>query len=267
LLATAREVIYLAAVNNQIDHLELGRPARPGQLILERRFQIARRAIGGFNRDEILLDLGCGNGAQTVLFAASVKRVIGVDIISIKGAEQAVAPESFSFVRSDAGYLSLRDNFCDIATSFEVLEHVPDDGLAISEVARVLRPGGKFIFSLPNKWWIFESHGAHVQSLNWVPWNRVPFVSWLPSFIHTRIAKARIYTLKGALKLAQNAGLKPIAWGYITAPLDVLPEGALRRLLRATIFRKETTKVPFLAVNLYVCCRKPKTLLKMDDGI
>jgi SAM-dependent methyltransferase len=37
----------------------------------------------------------------------------------------------------------------DVCTSTEVLEHVPDDALAFSELHRVLRPGGRLVFSVP----------------------------------------------------------------------------------------------------------------------
>lgn len=37
----------------------------------------------------------------------------------------------------------------DVCTSTEVFEHVPDDGLGFAELRRVLRPGGRLVFSVP----------------------------------------------------------------------------------------------------------------------
>ena len=34
-----------------------------------------------------------------------------------------------------------------------------------AECLRVLKPGGRFIISVPNKWWIFETHGADLPLL------------------------------------------------------------------------------------------------------
>ncbi|MDP8228503.1 MAG: hypothetical protein P9M15_03525 [Candidatus Electryoneaceae bacterium] len=103
---------------------------------------------------------------------------------------------------------------------------------------------------------MFETHGAVIPGLNWVPWNRVPLISWLPTWLHDRIAMARIYTMKTALKLMLQGGFEPLEYGYITAPLDVLPDGRLRQWLRRTIFLSDTTPNPLLAVNLYVIARK-----------
>ncbi len=241
---------------NQPIHIELGRPARPGQLILERRFNLATELMPDLNCQPMMLDLGCGNGAQTIYFASSVGRIIGVDVISIQRAERSVGKDHFDFVRADAGNLPFSDESFDIVTAFEVLEHFPDDYLACREVARVLKSSGRFILSVPNKWWVFESHGATVPGFNWLPWNRLPLLGWLPGFLHRKIARARIYTMREAVRLVENSGLHVVDKGYITAPLDVLPQGRVRKLLRNTIFKGDRTKVPFLAVNLFVLCQK-----------
>ncbi|MGC5341134.1 class I SAM-dependent methyltransferase, partial [Escherichia coli] len=44
------------------------------------------------------------------------------------------------------------DQSVDVFVSFETLEHVPDPERIISEVKRVLKPGGTFIGSVPNLW-------------------------------------------------------------------------------------------------------------------
>lgn len=239
-------------------NIEPGRPAREGQLILQRRFALARDLFGGFAGCGRLLDLGCGNGAQTLYFAPEVRRLLGCDITPLQKTEGAAPVGSFDFLLADAGKLPIASGSIDLAVSFEVLEHLPDDLAAAKEVARILKPGGRFLFSVPNKWWIFESHGAAIPGFNWIPWNRVPFVGWLPRIIHESYARARIYTMARALKLCRQAGLEPVERGYITAPLDVLPDGLIRRFLRRLVFRNATTSNPFLAVNLFVLCRKPQ---------
>jgi len=241
---------------NQPQHIELGRPARPGQLILARRFSLANQLIPDLAGLPLMLDLGCGNGAQTIYFCSTVKKVVGADVIPLSRAESSVGENIFDFVKTDAGSLPFSDKSFDLVTAFEVLEHFPSDSLAVGEVVRVLKPAGRFLLSVPNKWWIFESHGATVPGLNWLPWNRLPFVGWLPDFLHRKIARARIYTMRSALQLVEQQGLKVVAKGYITAPLDVLPEGIIRRFFRKTLFRGDKTNVPFFAVNLFILCQK-----------
>lgn len=49
----------------------------------------------------------------------------------------------------DVQRLTFEDSVFDLCTSTEVFEHVDDDHAGFSEVRRVLRPGGKFIFTVP----------------------------------------------------------------------------------------------------------------------
>jgi len=242
-------------------HLESGRPARRGQLILERRFRIFQKTALPLGKVKRLLDLGCGNGAQTVFFLNHAEQIIGLDKTHLDRTENPAPRAGFTPVQGDAEELPFTSGSMDMAVSFEVLEHLPDDAAAVREVCRVLKPGGGFFFTIPNRWWIFESHGANIPTLNWIPWNRVPLLSWLPRRLHDRIARARIYTLTKARRLVREGGLIPQADGYVTAPLDVLPESRLRRLLRGTFFNSDTTRCPLLAVNLYLYAVKP------DDSI
>jgi len=255
-LATPKTGTYLFRMLPAIRNLEPGRPARVGQSILERRYRIVSKFLCGRLNNSVMLDIGCGNGAQTVHFRKDVRQLIGLDMFSAYEAETPVGRDCFKFIRGSALELPLKSESMDIVTAFEVLEHLPDDLHAVQEIARVLKPDGVFFFSVPNKWWLFESHGAIVPGLNWIPWNRVPFFSWLPRPIHERLAKARTYTLVRARKLVEVSGLKPIAGGFITAPLDVLGDSAFKWILKKLVFRKDTIRNPFLAVNLFVAAQK-----------
>ena len=120
--------------------------------------------------------------------------------------------------------------------------------------ARVLTPGGTLVLSVPNKWWIFETHGARLPLL---PWNRVPFFSWLPRPIHGRFARARIYTRGRILRLLAEAGFEILACRYLTAPMDVVRQEGLAALLRRTIFSGPGTRWPILSTSIFVMARRP----------
>ena len=120
----------------------------------------------------------------------------------------------------------------------------------------MLNPGGLAAISVPNKWWVFETHGAKLPLL---PWNRVPFFSWLPRVIHERYANARIYTVQRIIHLMRKHGFTVIDHTYITAPMDVLKEGKLKRFLVKNIFTGDTTKVPFLSTSIFVIAQKKIT--------
>ncbi|MBT3801118.1 MAG: hypothetical protein HOG05_08200, partial [Bacteroidetes bacterium] len=85
-----------------------------------------------------------------------------------------------------------------------------------------------------------------------LPWNRVPFFSWLPRPLHERWANARIYTKKRIVRLLEDSGFEVKEAKLMTAPLDVMKDSPLKRFLKKYIFRGKITKNPFLATNVFV---------------
>ncbi len=235
-----------------------GKPAGAGDFLLERR----RRLIWPHlpERASLLLDVGCGNGAQTALLASRFDFVVGADPDPAYLGEMAtlasrLAPGArVAPVRCAGGALPVLDGACDVVTCFEVLEHVDDDAEVLRELRRALRPGGRLVVSVPNRWWIFETHGANLPLL---PWNRVPFLSWLPRALHDRWARARIYRRRQIVALLRSCGFVIEHTAYVTAPMDVVNSPRLRAFLRGTLFRADSTAVPPLAVSVLVVARKP----------
>lgn len=237
-------------------HLATGRPADPGQFVLERRARLVLPLLPP--RAGHLVDFGCGNGAQTLRFRERFDVITGVDIAPAElaafarecarlGCEGTVR----GVLADDAG-LPLPDACADVVTSFTVLEHVADERRALRELRRVLKPGGLLVVTVPNRWWLFETHGCDLPLL---PWNRVPLVSWWPRRLHDRWARARIYRRREIVALLRECGFTVEDIARLTAPLDVLPDGALRRALRATLFRADRARWPWLATEILVAAR------------
>ncbi len=236
-------------------HLARGRPAESGDLLLERRTRLAAPHLPG--GDGVLLDFGCGNGAQTLALAPRFRQTVGVDVErehlrALARAVAGVAPGRVTPVLFGGGRLPFRDRAFDAAVSFEVLEHVPDDRAALAELRRVLRPGGVLVLTVPNRWWPFETHGADLPLLRR---GRVPLLSWLPRRLHDRWARARIYRRREICALVGEAGFRVEEALYVTAPMDVVRPAALQRLLRRTVFAGDRTPVPWLATAVMVAAR------------
>ena len=138
--------------------------------------------------------------------------------------------------------------------SFEVIEHLSsEDG--VQYYFDSLKPGGMMAISVPNKWWPFETHGAKLPLL---PWNRVPFFSWLPRPIHERYANARIYTKGRIQKLLEKHGFEVVDYCYVTTPLDVLNDSWIKRFLLKYTFKTITTNLPIKAPAIFMVARKAK---------
>jgi len=238
-------------------HLAGGVPAARGQFILERRARLVRPLLPGPGGH--LVDFGCGNGAQTLCFSEDFDRLTGVDIseIFLKDFRREIVSRGLEnkveALVTEGGPIPLPEGIADVVTSFTVLEHVPDEQAALAEMRRILKPAGKLIISVPNRWWIFETHGADLPLL---PWNRVPLVSWWPKKLHDRWARARIYRRREIEKLLVQSGFSIDVSFRMTAPMDMIPWGPLRRLVRSTLFRPDRAPFPIQATEIVVAATR-----------
>ena len=93
------------------------------------------------------LDVGCGTGAltQTILELASPHAVKGVDPSEgfVQFTQAHITDPRASFIVGDAQALPAEDNAYDAVVAGLVLNFVPDTGRALSEMARVAKPGSK----------------------------------------------------------------------------------------------------------------------------
>jgi SAM-dependent methyltransferase len=125
----------------------------------EQILPLAAEHLAGAER---VLDVGCGEGQVARLaVAGGAGHVVGVDPT---WAQVLVARDRGggpSYARSGAGALPFHSGSFDAAVACLVFEHIRDVDDAIAEVARVLVPGGRFLFFLnhpllqtPNSGWI-----------------------------------------------------------------------------------------------------------------
>lgn len=237
------------------DHY-LGKPADDTDLIISRRIQLMEDQSGFFDTGKDCIEIGCGGGATINRVANKFRQCLGIDIFnySTPFQEQQKIWDahncSFRLVNLEKDVFT--EKFQRII-SFEVIEHFQNED-TVSKYFDILEPGGLAAISVPNKWWIFETHGANLPLL---PWNRVPFFSWLPRPLHERWANARIYTKSRITRLLEKQGFEIITCEYVTAPMDVLKEGKLKRWLLKNIFNGNSTTVPFLATAIFVLAKKP----------
>jgi len=236
--------------------IALGKPAAYGQEIVKRRFRLTTATVAWQNKT--VLDFGCGNGAQTCEFTPIGGKILAVDVTL---SDLQILRQYRDLRRSDliipiqynGSHLPIASSAIDLVMSFDVLEHVHDEALALGEMHRVLKPDGEIVLTVPNKGWIFETHGAYLPLL---PWYRVPFLSWLPQSWHRRIAKARIYRRRDIVKLLQAHSFQVLRTQYVTAPLDVLKNPRLKSLLRTLVFCGDTTPFSILATAIFIHGRK-----------
>lgn len=94
-----------------------------------------------------VLDLCCGQGNTTSALLAAGHDVIGADFSPLMLAQARDRAPDAEFVEADAQNLPFdADSFEAVTCTFGLM-HVPDQPRALSEIARVLRPGGRFVMT------------------------------------------------------------------------------------------------------------------------
>ncbi|MBN2240371.1 MAG: methyltransferase domain-containing protein [Dehalococcoidales bacterium] len=102
-----------------------------------------------------VLEIGCGGGLDSAEFARNGAQVTSTDFTSMgvktttELLQQAGLPVNVQ--QADATDLQFEDNSFDCVYTFGVLHHIPDIGKALSEIKRVLKPGGQLMAMIYNR--------------------------------------------------------------------------------------------------------------------
>lgn len=114
-------------------------------------YDFARKHVKG----KKILEVGCGAGYGTHLLSEYALSVIGVDnsAETIAYANNKYMRENLSFKYYEGSKLPFEGSLFDVVVAFQVIEHIPPSALIqfLSEIKRVLKKGGLFLSSTPNK--------------------------------------------------------------------------------------------------------------------
>ncbi|NDU76077.1 methyltransferase domain-containing protein [Actinomadura sp. DSM 109109] len=192
-----------------MDTIELQRIARienDNWWYRERR-EILSAELLRFSVPGTAVDIGAASGASCRVLEAHGWSATAIDL----------SPDAVALARAcgveayegDARYLPLPESGYDLALALDVLEHVEDDRRAAAEVARVLRPGGTALVSVPCDMALWSAHDV-------------------------ALGRVRRYTRRTLVELLEGAGLvleRVWSRGVLHRPL--------LRLLRNRTVRRE----------------------------
>lgn len=108
-----------------------------------------------------VLEIGTGTGYGIDIIAPRCSRFVTMD--KTRSEELGVMPPNVEFVQAQVPPLPFADESFDYVVSFQVIEHIKRDKEFVREVRRVLKKGGKFIVSTPNRPMSLTRNPWHVR--------------------------------------------------------------------------------------------------------
>jgi SAM-dependent methyltransferase len=218
-----------------------------------RRFE--REVAGLLLPTHTLLDAGCGRTAPVLTkYRGSAHRLIGIDLVDF-----TVPIPGVELYKRDLSSTGLEAESVDLIMSRSVVEHIREPAAVLSEFARILRPGGRFVFLTANLW----DYASLVAAV--VP-NRLH--PWIVAHTEGREehdvfpVEYRCNTRRAVMRAASIAGLSVQRFDYLGQyPSYFMFNGAL--FLLATAYEKFITAYrPLHWLRGWILC----TLAKPERG-
>jgi|TARA_B110000879_G_scaffold39438_1_gene55179 ubiquinone/menaquinone biosynthesis C-methylase UbiE len=111
-----------------------------------------------------VLEIGTGSGYGIEIISPVADEFVTVDKFETSALEKIKGHDNVKFIQMNIPPLvGLEDNSFDFAISFQVIEHIKKDHDFIKEIHRVLKPGGKFIVTTPNKTMSISRNPWHIR--------------------------------------------------------------------------------------------------------
>ncbi len=157
-----------------------------------------------------VLDIGSGNGKLATALAQNKNEMAGIDIsnVALQIAQNRLSklPNknslSISFEQGDARKLKFQNTYFDFVVSHDLIEHISEEDFLVhlTEVKRVLKPGGRYLFWTPSRLRGGSSLGLHLKEYTLRELDAIfSEMNFEYSWIDLRLYKLRI-----TLELPQN---------------------------------------------------------------
>jgi SAM-dependent methyltransferase len=132
--------------------ISLIRPGWPDQARLIAQIPTLQHLIRKYPLAGACLNAGCGEGLYCPFLESfpGITEIHNVDLIGTPGRLGHLTDPRHRSLDASITSLPFEAGYFDSCLCTEVLEHIPDDNTAVSELARCLRPGGRLLLSVPH---------------------------------------------------------------------------------------------------------------------
>ncbi|MFH0852570.1 MAG: class I SAM-dependent methyltransferase [bacterium] len=138
-----------------------------------------------FSKEDLVLNIGCGDGVQAVIYKGNFKKMTGVDInedrlLVARQLAEANGIQNWQSLRANVEKIPLDEKF-DKAIAIDIIEHVEHPESVVKELWRLLKDGGRVLVTFPamhDKWENFfrfvgrkvlRRKGKTVKKTGWDP--------------------------------------------------------------------------------------------------
>ena len=198
-----------------------------------------------------ILEIGTGMGYGVEIIAPKATRYISIDKELPAQINQL---ENVEYYDMEVPPIGFENCSFDAVVSFQVIEHIEEDIACVREVARVLRPGGKFVVSTPNAPMSLTRNPWHVREYN---------ADELRNLLECHFSKVEAYGVIGNEKIMEYYRKNRQSVRKITR-FDILdlqhrlprkllqiPYDILNRLNRRFLHRKNTSLTESITMDDY----------------
>ncbi len=217
---------------------------RAGQ---QRRLGMIQAAAGERLQGRVL-ENGCGVGMYVEKLAPFGGKIFGLEYDFERTREASC--RSPRILNAAGEFLPYPASVFDLILSHEVLEHVADDRLAVQEMVRVLKPGGRAVIFVPNLGYPFETHGLYWRGKYY--FGNKPFVNYLPRAWRDRLAPhVRIYSGSDLARLFEGLPVRLVEKTILFGAYDNLIArfGLAGKLLRGILQFLERTPLRWFGLS------------------
>lgn len=148
----------------------------------------------------LILEVGCGSAMCSRWLAEQGARPVGFDLsagmLRHARAGAAATDVAVPLVQADAEHIPFRSGAFDLAfTAFGAIQFVADSARLMAEVARVLRPGGRWVFATthPIRWSFPDDPGPGGLTATMPYWDRTPYVEYAAGGAPTYVEHHRTF--------------------------------------------------------------------------
>ena len=103
------------------------------------------------------LEIGCGTGHNLAMLG----EFAAMDALEVDPVARSLAEKRLGHKVLSAPLPALdgvQDDAYDMVAALDVIEHIPDDKAALEGIARILKPGGKLVMTVPAHQWMWSAH-------------------------------------------------------------------------------------------------------------